>query len=230
MHITFNGINSGDVGAIVLKQPPFIAAARRVTEVHTFGKDYRTKKDYGAIPYIMYMDIATEDIKNIDTIKQWLQGKGFFSRSDYPGKRLYVEIQSALVFERVADNLYKCNLGIWVQYPFWISESDAWLRITNKITNVGTYRSLPQFRIQGKAGQRYEFTIGDNKFAYTFPFNELEVIIDSREKTITNKDGESRTLYAEIGHNFPVLEVGDNIVTAVGSNPRIDVRRKDTWI
>lgn len=232
MYFTFNGRSSGDVGVLVLKQPPFIAAARRVTEIHTYGKDYRTKKDYGAIPYIMYMDILVEDIRKIDDVKGWLRGKGFFTRSDYPGKRLFVEIQSELTFERLADNLYKCNLGIWVQYPFWIGMSDGWLRITNNITNAGTYRSLPQLRLQGNPNVRYEFTIGNDKFAYTFPSNEFEVFIDSREKTITNAYGESRTLHAEIGYNFPVLQPGNNAVSVTGpnANTKIDVRRHDTWI
>lgn len=230
MYFTFNGISSGDVGAIVLKQPPFVAAARRVAEVHTYGKDYRTKKDYGAIPYIMYMDILVEDIRKIDDVKGWLRGKGFFTRSDYPGRRLYVEIQSQLNFERIADNLYKCNLGIWVQYPFWIGLSDDWLRITNNITNAGTYRSLPQLRIQGTTNTRCEITIGQDKFAYSFPSGETEVFIDSREKTITNAYGESRMMQAEIGYNFPVLQPGNNSVSATGSNITIDVRRHDTWI
>lgn len=231
MYFTFNGISSGDMGAVILKQPPFIAAARRVTETHTYGKDYRTKRDYGAIPYIMYLDMAVEDIKDIDRVKGWLQGKGFFTRSDYPGKRLWVEIQSEIEFEYIADNLYKCNLGIWVQYPYWIEQSDAWLRVTNKITNAGTYRSLPQIRLQGNPGGRYEVTVGSNKFAYTFPSNEFEVIIDSREKTITNVYGEYRTLNAEIGYNFPILEPGDNVLVVGGAaNGKVDVRRKDTWI
>lgn len=100
--------------------------------------------------------------------------------------------------------------------------------IGNKVVvkNTGNYISKPVIEIKGSG--TIELTVNDNKlFRYTFPEGEDAVVIDSKKQdAYLGTVLKNRNMSGE----FPILDVGENIITWDGSIESIEITSKSRWL
>lgn len=234
MEFTFNGKKSEDFGLHVQKTPAFSTAQRRTIVRDPEGSDYKDIKDIGSLSYIMHLDMAIDNATyvEIDKIKQWLQGRGWFTRSDYPNKRLLVEFQSSLQITYIADGVYRVYSTVFVVDPKWYGQ-DGFYEVTGTtVINEGTAPSYPLVRLTKTLDPEVEVVIGRSRFQYDFK-TDSHVYIDGKEGTayyrVDEHTTQPRDTQITVGYYYPRLEVGENAVKHVKGRCKIELEHKDRW-
>lgn len=94
------------------------------------------------------------------------------------------------------------------------------------ITNLGLEQSKPIIHLQGDG--TIEFKVNGNvQFTYTFPDGENEVYIDcEKQDAYVGNILKNRNMNGE----FPILEVGDNIIEFTGHLTKIDILARSRWL
>ena len=92
--------------------------------------------------------------------------------------------------------------------------------------NNGNYKSKPIITIKGSG--YIEFILNGNKvFSYTFPDGDDTVVIDSdKQDAYLGTVLKNRSMNGE----FPIFEVGENIVTWDGDVESIEISSKSRWL
>ena len=94
------------------------------------------------------------------------------------------------------------------------------------VNNVGNYFSKPVMEIKGSGTIEVALN-GNNLFRYTFPDGENAVIIDSQKQdAYLGAYLRNRSMVGE----FPVFEIGENILTWDGVISSLDISSKSRWL
>lgn len=95
-----------------------------------------------------------------------------------------------------------------------------------KVLNKGNHTARPVITIKGTS--YIEFILNGNKlFSYMFPTNENIVVIDSAmQDAYLGADLKNRNMSGE----FPVFEIGENIITWEGNIESIVISSKSRWL
>ena len=221
----FKGITSTSMQVIIEEEEHFIARAPiryEVTEIE--GKDGAVFDELGYSYIERPILVQCLNVNKIDDILAWLTGEGEF---EYKNRKTIARFYSALEPKRQA-----CIRTIdttFIRNPFWYKVNDEYGTVTNSVTNEGNIVSRPIIKLEKGATTSTEITIGGVRFKYTFDTNDTCVEIDC-DKKIATFDGLSRNRKLEIGHDFPKLQVGSNVITIHSGDANIKIKRKDRWL
>lgn len=94
------------------------------------------------------------------------------------------------------------------------------------VVNTGNYKAKPIIELQGFGS--VELALNGNKvFRFAFPEGEDIVIIDSQKQdAYLGEDLKNRHMTGE----FPILEIGENIITWEGTITSISISAKSRWL
>lgn len=94
------------------------------------------------------------------------------------------------------------------------------------VMNTGNYKSKPVIELQGFSS--VELIVNGNKlFRYTFPEGEDTVIVDSQKQdAYVGSILKNRQMIGE----FPMLEIGENIITWEGTITEMKISAKSRWL
>ena len=94
------------------------------------------------------------------------------------------------------------------------------------VINKGNHTAKPVITIKGTG--YIEFILNDNKlFSYMFPNGENTVVIDcEKQDAYLGADLKNRNMSGE----FPVFEIGENIITWAGNIESIEISSKSRWL
>ena len=225
----FKDISSESFNIIVNSLPTISKPAMRVQETVIDGVDGSIIEELGYENYEKKVKITITK-NNIDEIIKWLNGEGDLVLSNEPDKYYKAKVIGQINFDRLMK--YQPTEIIFRVQPFKYEHQEE---ITNSsiedvteivVVNKGNYISKPIIKITGSG--TIVFTINGNAlFNYTFPDGEDTVIIDSQKQdAYLGTVLKNRNMSGE----FPVLEVGENIITWEGTISNIEISSKSRWL
>ena len=94
------------------------------------------------------------------------------------------------------------------------------------VVNTGNYKARPVIELKGFG--LVELIVNGNKlFRYTFPEGEDTVIVDSQKQdAYVGSILKNRQMIGE----FPMLEIGENIITWEGTITEMKISAKSRWL
>lgn len=224
----FKNINSDDIeGLIICSEPPISSSALKIKETSINGRDGAIIEKLGYKTYTKTVEIALKRNANVDDIISFFSGEG-----DLTFKNELDKVYKAAVYEKIdLEKLLRFRTGKVKFYcqPFKYKKNDAYISITNNITNAGNIESKPIIRLEKGTSASIELTIGGIRFKYTFLENDTYVEIDCEKMTVLY-EGLNRNRQLEIGYEFPKLNVGNNTIVVHSGDATIKIKRKDRWL
>ncbi|SHH59420.1 putative phage tail component, N-terminal domain-containing protein [Clostridium grantii DSM 8605] len=166
-------------------------------------------------------------LDKIDEIKAWLINaeESDLIFSFQPDKRYIGQVVNSIDFKQV----FKFTSSFPIVFncrPFKYSTEDEVITITqigSIIYNEGTFKSEPIIKIFGS---------GD----ITISINNEEIIIKNVEEYVTI-DSVLKDCYkdevlknADMVGDFPILEIGDNVISFSGNVNKVEVQVNEVWI
>ena len=226
--IIWKDIDSTSIkGLLISELPPITKPKMRVQETEIDGVDGSIIEELGYESYDKSILIGLTKDFDINEVIKYFSGEGnvvFSNESDKYYKARIIEqidyerllrFRTATVTFRVQPFKYKLNEETTVVDD---------LEIT--INNNGNTKSKPIIEVTGTG--TIEFTLNNNKlFSYTFPDEENIVVIDSEKQdaylgtTLRNRN---------MSGEFPILEIGENIITLNGSIESITIKSYSRWL
>lgn len=225
----FKGISSEDFNIIVNSLPVISKPAMRVQETKIDGVDGSIIEELGYESYDKKIKITITE-NNIDEIIKWLNGEGELILSNEPDKFYKAKVISQINFESLIK--YAPVEVVFRVQPFKYEYQEEIINtpieeITELvIENKGNYISKPIIELRGTG--TIEFILnGYTLFRYTFPDEENIVIIDSQKQDAYLGDVlKNRNMSGE----FPIFEIGENIITWEGAIENIGISLKSRWL
>jgi phage-related protein len=172
-------------------------------------------------PYLREIEFVCMDRTKIQYINQWLYGRGKLRTSIDNGGYFIASIITGLPYERMINEVDSFQVGFEVNPFFYLDCGDEIIEITSetKLCNPGTVYSEPHIKIIGSGN--ITLTINDTVITLTGVSDYIE--LDSELK-IAYKDTVNQGDKME--GEFPVIEVGDNVISFTGSVTKVEVTPK----
>lgn len=217
-------------GLIISELPPITKPRMRVQETAIDGVDGSIIEELGYESYDKSIKIGLTRNFDIDEVIKYFTGEGNVVFSNEPNKYYKAKIIEQIDYERLL-RFREAIVKFRVQ-PFKYEYQEEIINtpiedITEIIVeNKGNYISKPIIKIMGSG--TVVFTINGNAlFNYTFPDGEDTVIIDAQKQdAYLGTVLKNRNMSGE----FPVLEVGENIITWEGAISNIEISSKSRWL
>ena len=224
----FKGKSSEEYGILLASAPQRTRPTRRVKEITIPGRDGVLTEDEGTYEaYTISVECSTRGTERIEEIIEWLTGHGDLIFSTEPDRIYKASIYNKISF---ADMIYLYNsflLQFKVQ-PFKYNaypEGDLLeLTAASTIVNHGTFYSRPTITVYGSGN-------------ITLTVNELEIMLNSVNGSITI-DSEMMEVFkgTENQNNkydavdFPVLAIGENLISWTGNVEKVEIIPKWRWL
>jgi len=224
MMFRFKGISSTDMQVIIEEEEHFIARASQryeMTEIEGRDGAIFDTLGYSIVERPIYVQCL--NIEKIDNILAWLNGEGEF---EYKGRLTTARFYSQLEPQRNA--CIRIIDTTFIRNPFWYKVNDEYVEVSSRVTNDGNIKSRPIIRLEKNTTDSVDVTIGGARFVYDFK-NDTYVEINCEEKTVLY-EGKNRSRQLEINYHFPILEIGENIISVSSGDAKIKVKRKDRWL
>ncbi len=230
-YFVFNGINSLDMGVVMLKAPPIIKPEKRVKEIKIEGRNGVLHEDTGVYEnYTKEIECILLDKNRINEVCAWLNGYGeviFSSEKDF--------VYRAFIKNQIPINNILLNINDFLiqfdVYPlkYSVNKTDDFLVITEdtEIYNKGTEKSEPVITVYGSGD--ITLFVNDNEYVLegiedyiTIDSSNMEVYKDSVELNSQNNKYKSR--------DFPVFNIGFNSISFSGNVSKIEIEPEWRWI
>lgn len=221
----FNGISSDDMSVIAEEEHVFITkASQRYEQIDIEGKNGAIFEENGYSVVNKTIKIQIMDSSKIDKIMQWLNGVGtLIYKNRKTIARFYNEI------EPVRDSIISVADVMFIRNPFWNKACDKFVKVNDDcIYNYGTIYSEPILKLEKKEEAFVDFSVNGIRYKYTFNDEEY-VLIDSEEQTV-EYEGLNRNRQIEMGYQYPLLNVGKNIIKINSGDADISFIKKDRWL
>lgn len=227
-HFIFKGINSLDMGVVMLKAPSIIKPEKRVNEIEISGRNGVLHDDTETyLNYTKECECHVMDRSKIDDVCSWLNGYGEVIFSSEPDKIYRVFIKNQIPFNNILLNINDF-LVQFDTYPlkYNVNKSDDEIILTSGTTifNKGTYYSDPIITVFGSGN--ITLNINNNKFV----LNDVDryVTINSEIQEVhKDKVNKNNTFQAD---SFPIFKVGANSFSFTGNVERIEIQPQWRWL
>lgn len=229
--IIWKGIDSDSIkGLLICELPPITKPKMRTSITKIDGRDGDIIDELGYESYVKNIKIGLTRNYDLDMIMKYFTGKGDLVLSNESDKVYKCNIVDKVDYEKLL-RFKTATVKFYTQpYKYLKDEEKTILSITNetsiKVVNQGLEISRPIFILKGSG--KVSISINNSTiFDYTFPDDESEVIIDS-----INEEAYFEGIYKNrnmLG-SFPILEVGENIVSWSGTLTNITIEPKSRWL
>lgn len=238
LSFNFGGKNSfDDFGIIIAKRPSLPSPKRRVSYIDIPGRDSNLRYDEGTYEDITITVECTVKGENImtqlDSIKSWLFSAGESSLifSFQPDKKYKAQVVNAIDFKQA----YKIASQFVIVFncrPFKSAVSNVPIIITIgtgiTVVNQGTVQSRPIIKVYCTGNGSIKINGRDVLLS---GIDTTYIILDSElEEAYSYKNGMLVNLNNSVTGEFPILDVGDNIITYIGGVTKLEITPNWRWL
>lgn len=230
-YFVFNGVNSLDMGVVMLKAPPVIKPEKRVNEIEIAGRNGVLHEDTEVYSnYTKEIECVLLDNSRIYDVCAWLNGYGeviFSSEKDFVYRGF---IKNQIPINNILLNINDFLIQFDV-YPlkYSVNKTDDFLVITEntEIYNKGTEKSEPIITVYGSGDitliiNDIEYVLEGVKDYITIDSSNMEVYKDSMELNSQNDKYKSR--------DFPIFNIGFNSISFSGNVSKIEIEPEWRWV
>jgi len=169
-------------------------------------------------PYLRPMEFALKNKDDVPLINAWLVGRGKLRTSVDKGGYFFASVMSGIGIEKLSRLFDAFSVTFKVDPFFYLDEGDDTIKITAPTTiyNPGTIYAEPYIKIIGNGN--VDLIINSKVYEFTGINGYIEV--NSELKTVykdTVNQGDKMT------GDFPVLNVGENIISWSGNVTSIEI-------
>ena len=231
LKINWRGIDSDTItGLIISELPPISKPKMKTTITKIDGRDGDIIEELGYESYTKNIKIGLTKNYDINQVIKYFTGSGDLIMSNEPDKvykcRIIdkVDYNKLLRFKTATVKFYTQPFKFKKDEPKVILSIDEETSVM--VNNIGLEKSKPIIKLTGSGTVDLQLN-GATVLNYTFPENETEVIIDSiQEEAYHDGIFKNRNMVGE----FPILELGENIISWSGSLTRIEIDPKSRWL
>ena len=228
-YVIFKGINSNTLKGLLIRElSPITKPQLRIetTEIDGRDGDIIDEKGYGA--YDKTIQVGLTWGFDINEIIKYFSGSGDLILSNEPDKVYKAVITSQINYERllrfrIADIVFHVQ-----PFKYLMNEKTVDISITNQkqieVNNVGLEVAKPILTLYGTGN--IEISI-NNVRAFNINIDDEYVVIDSLDED-AYKDSVLKN--RNMSGNFPILNVGKNVITWTGNLTRIKIEPKSRWL
>nr|DAQ07623.1 MAG TPA: distal tail protein [Caudoviricetes sp.] len=221
----FKGVNSLDLGLYMEFLPERISPRRRDEAIVISGRHGSLTATDGTFEtYILQSEFILKNLSKTDEICSHFKGEGDLIFSDTLNRKFRARVSNKIEFSRIIRDLKRFVVEFEVQ-PFMYEAASSTLTLTEPTTilNIGNFESEPITTIYGQ---------GD----ITLTINNSNIILNGVERKITpnsealNAYNDSLLLNNKISGDFPVLSIGENIISWTGSVTKLEIMPNWRWL
>lgn len=231
LKINWKEIDSDTItGLIISELPPISKPKMKTTITKIDGRDGDIIEELGYESYTKSIKVGLSKNYDIDQVIKYFTGSGNLIMSNEPDK-----VYTGRIIEKIDYNkllrFKTATVKFYIQpYKYKKDEQKVILTINDEtslnVNNIGLEKSKPIIKLTGSGTVAIRLN-NATVFNYTFPENESEVIIDSiEEEAYLNGMYKNRNMSG----SFPILEVGENIISWTGSLTKIEIEPKSRWL
>jgi phage-related protein len=169
-------------------------------------------------PYIREIELASKEKAKFPLVNAWLNGRGKLKTSIDENGYFIASVISGLPYEQMMNSVDSFQVGFKVNPFFYLDSGDDSINITMQTTiyNPGTIYSDPYIKITGSGN--VDLIINDTIYSFTGIDGYIE--INSDLKTVYRDTlNQGSKMYG----NFPILEVGENIIAWTGTVTSVEI-------
>jgi len=227
--IIFKNINSNTInGLLVCELPPISKPKMRVETTVIDGKDGDITDNLGYEAYDKTIKIGLTRDFDINKIIKYFSGEGEIIFSNEPNKVYIAKIISQIDYDRLLT--FKiASIILHIQpFKYLYEETPTELEITTQtslnVENKGLEQSKPILTLYGSG----EIEIFVNSISiFKVNIDDEYIVIDSlNQEAYKGSTLKNRFMTGE----FPILEIGINVITWTGNLTKIKVEPKSRWI
>ena len=215
-----------DFGIIINKRPPAIRAEKNVQEIEVPGRDGDLTVDDGTYKPITFPFICTLlDTSNLDAVLSWLDGYSDLILS-WQNDRSY----KAKMINRIDITQSLKTLGefplLFKAQPFGYSLNNSVITLTTSpstLINIATKDSKPLIKVYGTG--TIDLTINSKVIHLTSVVDYVSIdaeLMDTYKDTLLKN--------SDMYGDFPVLVVGDNVISWTGTVTKIEITPNWRWL
>ena len=225
--IIWNGTPSTDFGIIVEKYPAINHGAKRGEAYQIPGRNGTFYTEDGTFDnYIQPYQISIREMNRgaaarCADIQAWLSKPGFLRLEDSFELEYFklARFAGPLNIEQILGRWGKCTLEFECQPERWLKsgEETVDITVTGIIHNPTPYVAKPIVYITRSASTVIKLDNDSYMTIGGYLSNDTDIIIDCENGTITSGNGVDlygSTTFSKTFQDFPVLEPGENVLTA----------------
>ncbi|AMJ41687.1 phage tail domain-containing protein [Anaerotignum propionicum] len=227
-YFTFKGINSLDMGVVMLKAPSIYKPTKRVNEIQIAGRNGILHEDTNTYEnYTKEAECQVMDRSRIDDVSAWLNGYGEVIFSSEPDKVYRAFIKNQIPFNNILLNLNDFLVQFdCFPFKYSVDKADEELSLTAPTTiyNQGTIYSEPIITVYGTGN--IALTINEKNYTITGIDGYVTINSEIQEvyKDSTNKNNSFSAL------DFPKFQEGANTISWTGSVTRLEIKPNWRWL
>lgn len=221
----FKDIDSRELGLFMERCPEKISPKRRDETFTVPGRHGNLTTTDGAFDsYIRSAEFIVKDEKRIDEICAHFKDSGWLIFSSEPDRKYKAKVANQIEFSRVIRHFKRFVVEFEVQ-PFGYDVFEQTITKTSPFSlfNIGTFESEPIITIFGNGN----ITLYVNSQNVSLKEITDKIIIDSEMKNAYNN---SVSLNYKMSGDFPILSLGENNISWVGSVKKIEVQPNWRWL
>ena len=228
-YIIFKNIKSSSIsGLLICELPPITKPEMKVNITEIDGKDGDIIEELGYTSYDKTISIGLTRNYDVNDIIKYFSGSGDLILSNEPDKIYKASVYSRIDFEKLL-RFKTAEVEFHVQpYKYLLDEVPYSLDVTTEtsleVNNVGLEKSKPIIILYGSG--EVQISINDRD-AFFINIDDEYVIVDSLQEE-AYKDGVLKN--SNMTGEFPVLDVGSNIISWTGNVTKIIVEPKSRWL
>lgn len=227
-YFTFKGINSLDMGVVMLKAPSIYKPTKKVNEIEIAGRNGILHEDTNAYEnYTKEAECHVTDRSKIDDVCAWLNGYGEVIFSSEPDKVYRAFIKNQIPFNNILQNLNDFLVQFdCFPFKYSVDKADEEMSLTTATTiyNQGTVYSEPIIMVYGTGN----VTITINGTGYTITGIDGYVTINSELQEVYKDTINKNNSFSAL--DFPKFQVGANTISWTGNVTKVEIQPKWRWL
>lgn len=223
-YFIWKNFNSLDKNIMVNKLPNFERPDANIEKIIITGRDGYLTQDDGTYKGMIKPCECSLDDGNIDDVCSWLTGSGEIIFSNEPDKKYKAVIINKIPFSKIIPTFHTFIIQFECQ-PHKYSVGNEVIELTNQGTlyNYGTKYSKPVVKIYGNGS--INLTINSKTINLTNITDSITIDSDLLEAY-----NDIELLNSHMVGEFPVFEVGENIISWTGTVTKLDIIPNWRWI
>ncbi|NFE94367.1 phage tail protein [Clostridium botulinum] len=233
LSFNFGNKNSyGDFGIIISKRPSIPSPKRRITYIDIPDKSSNLKFDEGIfedITILVECGVKSKDnlTDKIDEIKAWLinTGESDLIFSFQPDKKYIAQVVNMIDFKQVLKYTSRFPI-IFNCKPFKYAVKDKIITVTKNnstIHNEGSFQSESVIKVYGGGDIKLKVNEDEVTVKNVDGYVTIDSVLKDCYKDDVLKNGDM------IG-DFPILKVGENVVSFSGNVSKVEIQINQVWI
>jgi len=237
LSFSFNGKDSYlDFGLFIERRPDLPSPKRRVSYINIPGRHSNLRYDeetYEDITLAVECSLKGNALNRIDGIKAWLLNAGenelvFSFQND---KKYIAQVVNNIDFSIILKItsrfviLFNCK-----PFKYAVNNSDVSIEtgLGTSLLNVGTVKSKPVIKVYCEGDGSFEI---NNRTFNVIEFDKTFIILDSElEEAYYTSEGQFVNANDYLAGEFPVLDVGNNIITFTGGVSKLVITPNWRWL